>query len=179
MTGDSDRKASRYTWPVQSGKALYLLYYERKCGLKRSSENNCYPSRPRGREQGAGFGLHGWDYKGGIMKQDYYSQMKLTDQFHFRDFILQIKFTERYIHGCSKWQKTRKSLNADCIVTNVYAVLYHVTKKTEEAGSTGMQISPGDDVSEQCKFQMILWFDHMLLFLQKGQKQSVYVCVRK
>lgn len=43
----------------------------------------------------------------------------------------------------------------------------------------GMQMSSGYDVSEQVKFQMIPWFDHMLLFLQKGPKRLVYVYLCK
>lgn len=57
--------------------------------------------------------------------------MKLTDPFHFREFILQIKFTKRYIHGCSKQQKIRKRLNADYIATNAYTVPYNVIKENE------------------------------------------------
>lgn len=63
MIEDSNRKANRYTGPVKSEKTPYFLQNEGTVFGKR-----LLPIQPGGREQGAGFGLHGWDYKGRIMK---------------------------------------------------------------------------------------------------------------
>lgn len=64
--------------------------------------------------------------------------MKLIHQFHFLEFILQIKFTKKHIGGSSGQRNSAKGLSAEYSMADIHSVLTAI-KQRDEAVWTGRQ----------------------------------------